>query len=135
MNNVDFRIIKPQKRKTLTDELCYAIPCKVIKIGECLYKNTFSITFERVDFKTGEIVITNGHTYRKSLPIFEKENIPFLTTCNVIKGGFKPKFVVYGKFNVGLLESWFYPDDMLDEKETIQVFKNNYKEFNEWLGI
>jgi hypothetical protein len=136
---VDFRLIKPIKKfNDFTKEVEYEIPCMVIKIGEEISKNKYAIEVEHLDFATGKKVVNSGITYKKTIDLFNgfKRKPPFPTTCRVVKQK-KNTFtlVVYGLFNVGLMEKFYNVSGILnhDEKQILDVFKSHHKELLEWL--
>lgn len=138
-NPVDFRLIKPIKKiNKLTNQIEYEIPCIVIKIGDKLDSKRYEIQIEHLDFLTGEKVINNGITYEKTIKLFEGFNKkpPFETTCRIVKVKNKTiQFIVYGLFNVGIMEKLYDVKGILnnDEQEILSVFKSYHEELLDWL--
>lgn len=98
---MDFRIIPPKKRPpNKYDDETYVIPAKLLKLGDHgLNTNVVPILFERIDFKSGEIKLTNGITFKKSLGHFGDREFPIRTDCIVYKKDNRINFKIIGAYN------------------------------------
>jgi hypothetical protein len=139
LNNIDLRLIKPARRvETYKGEEreIFAIPCRVIEIGDRINGSAFEIFIERLDFGTGKLIKHKAITWEKTLDIFESRNLqtPFLTECKFyFTASNKPNFVVYGKFNTAGLLNLLQGDVNYTEEELNQKYNTNYIELREWI--
>tara|TARA_R110000751_G_scaffold273486_2_gene374231 strand:+ start:82 stop:489 length:408 start_codon:yes stop_codon:yes gene_type:complete len=133
----DLQLIKPHKRNdNYTKSEVYIIPCIVLEYGSSINNAAREIKVKRINFSTGEIIISKGITFNKSIQIFEEmgKTFPFMTECKVVKKPFNIELIVYGAFNTS-----GFSDTMLDSKieysNKTEYCKKQYKELNIWVKM
>jgi len=136
---MDFRIIPPKKRPANKyDDETFVIPAKLLLLGkQNLHPRLVPIIFERIDFKSGEVKLTKGITFKKSIEILGDRNFPIYTDCIVYKEDNRINFKIIGAYNPGFSEKIILQENHIldnDENQILDVFKSNYRELNEWVG-
>lgn len=138
MNNElkEFLTIEPRKEYSdFYKEDIFIIPCQVTEIGEEANHNSIWLDIKYLDFNTGKPVKGKAVCYKKSLRYLSDVELPFNNECSLIKSNSGIKFLIYGRFDPDndLTHLLLGTYDGKSEEELKQVFKENYKELNNWL--
>lgn len=136
-NENDLRVVKPER---IFDEFrnaeAFIIPCIVKEITKNSYANKREIKIEIINFETGKFCEISAIMYEKSLRFMEDFPVPFKTECKVIKNDFSNKieFIVWGLYNTGDILNYINGVNInLNDVESMNIFKKNYIEINNWL--
>jgi hypothetical protein len=143
MEEVDFKIIKPRNRYSeYYKKKYYVVPCEIVELSDKRKHNGQFVTLKIIDPFNGELVLVQGLIYDKTIKLFEELGgfkLPLKTECCIYKdcnifSNERFDFVIYGSFNVGVLENLFGINEIgfLSEQEKNTVFRNNYAEVVEW---
>lgn len=136
---MDFRLIKPSKK---TDEYLnqevYEVPVKILEFVKHEKKGSeITCILERLDFQSGQMIITMGITYSKSIDIImgRSSDFPIETKARLFKEDNKIRFKVFGMYNVPSDMSMFHDVDEymdVDEKGIQEVYDHYYAELRNW---
>lgn len=135
MSNCDFRLLPLVKRyNDYIEDDEYIIPCNLLEISDTRRGNKIVIKIERLDFLTGELIISEGITYEKCLEYLI--GLPILTTCKVRRNGLGGyELIVYSTLDNPCLLLRLQGEKIKDEITLMEKFNSNYLELNKWLNI
>ena len=137
---MDFRLIPPiSDNDKFNNQKVFKIPVILKKIfTEKKSGSLIPVIFERLDFKTGEMITTAGITFEKSVNIFNDlgQSVPFETSAMAYKIEGRIAFKIIGVYNQGVWEFFNDVEDIMnnDEKSIMKIYKHHYKDLNEWVG-
>jgi hypothetical protein len=137
---MDFRLIPPvSSLDKFNGQIVFKIPVLLKKVFlEKAKGQTVPVLFERLDFKSGNMITTAGITFKKSLSLFEDlgKILPFETSAMVYNASGRIAFKIIGVYNQGIWEELHDVENIMnnDENSIQEIFHHHYKALNDWVG-